>query len=178
MWSNWCGVHEYEVLQMSLYFVYNPKKADWSHRLRKAGNVGKVALRIPFFLDVPLFKVWPTHRCPGRDLNTGFAEPGWQQGTMAFTRSASLLGPWHTTVHTPALQELWSRCTGPGFKDAALFLGISVVWERTTSYDTPGMLLCPLPALLLSESGYSCCVLWLALIVRLVTRSSTCGWDS
>lgn len=118
--------------------------------------------------------MWLTHRCPGRDLNTGFAQHGWQQGMMAFTHTASLLGPCHTMVNTPTLQELWSRWAGPGFKDAALFVGISLVWERTTSCDTPGMLLCPLPALLLSESGYSCCVLWLALIVRFHTTSSTC----
>lgn len=161
MWLDRCAVHEYEVTNESVLFMYKLNKADWTHRLWRAGNIGKVALRVPFFLCL-------CSKCNiltgVLDVNMGFAQPDWLQGMMAFTHSALLPGSCYTMVSIQTLQELWSRCAVPGFKDATLFLVISLVWELTASPDTQGVWLSPLPALLLNESGYSCCVLCLALI--------------
>lgn len=70
-----CRTRLQSVTNESVLFMHNLNKADWTHRLWRAGNFGKVARRIPFFLCVPSFKVQPTYRCPGRDVNVGFTQP-------------------------------------------------------------------------------------------------------
>lgn len=132
--------------------MYNLNKADWGHKLRRAGNLGKF---VPFFSYLPLFNMHPTYRCPGRNVNKGFAQPGWLQGMTAFTRSALGAGSCYTVANIQTPQELWSRCAGPGFKDATLFLDVSLARGLNTSRYTPGLRLSLLPALLLSETGYS-----------------------